>query len=103
MPKSLQLMDVFDYIIKSWTRCNYDRKRKYHIDFDFCKETGNLIYTIQMYSSQQMVYLWCENKDTSKKFKMSFSYETFIDAINLAGDIEQYFINIETILAKHTL
>lgn len=56
-----------------------------------------------MYSSQQMVYLWCENKDTSKKCKMSFSYETFIDAINLAGDIGQYFMNIETILAKHTL
>ena len=60
-------------------------------------------FSIEIKRVKPYQYLAIARGEKEECLKMSFSYETFIDAINLAGDIEHYFTNIETILAKHTL
>lgn len=89
MQKRLQMMDLFNYIIKNWTRCNYDKKKKYHIDFCFIKEELPIVYTIEMYSSTQLVRLYCKNIETDQYSQIQFTYATCIDNMNRFG-IEKF-------------
>lgn len=82
-------MDLFEYIIGTWTRCNYDRKRKYHIDFDFMKDEYPYRFTIQMWSSTQRVELECLDFKTGITSSIFFSYATCLEFINRTG-IEKF-------------
>lgn len=97
MQKRLQMMDLFEYIIKTWTRCNYDKKKKYHIDFCFTKEEHPIVYTIEMWSSTRFVRLSCVNVETKQNSQIQFSYATCIDSMNRFG-IEKFLeIHMEMI------
>lgn len=97
MERKLQMMDLFEYIIASWTRCNYDRKKRYHIDFDFTKTEEPYIFTIQMWSSEQVVKIICENMETEKHSQIVFTYTTCLDYINQFG-IEKFLENHKKML-----